>query len=103
MIAASAALFGRGDLAGIDEATLAAALTETGLHDVPAGATIVELLVATNLATSNSEARRTIADGGANLNNRRISDPDFAATDGDLLHGGTWWCAAVGGPWPVPA
>ncbi len=87
-VAASGALFGRSALEDIDEATLGAALTEAGLHqltgDMP---TVVELLRVAGLASSSSEARRTIAEGGANINNRRISDPDHVPAAADLLHG----------------
>ncbi|MTD14012.1 tyrosine--tRNA ligase [Nakamurella sp. YIM 132087] len=87
-IAAAGALFGRGELAEVDETTLAAALTETGLHDIGSTApTIVELLVGTGLAKSNSEARRTVAEGGAYVNNVRIGDPEHSVAAGDLLHG----------------
>ena len=87
-IAASAALFGRGELREIDEATLAAALSEAGLHEVAGPPpTVVDLLRLTGLASSSSEARRTIAEGGANVNNQRISDPDHVPSEADLLHG----------------
>ncbi len=86
-IAASTALFGRGELDAVDEATLSAALTEAGLTEVTGSMpTVVQLLHSTGLAASLSEARRTVAEGGANINNRRISDPDHVPTDADLLH-----------------
>ncbi|WP_245599675.1 tyrosine--tRNA ligase [Nakamurella lactea] len=86
-IAAGNALFGRADLAEVDEPTLAAALTEAGLHQLAEPASVVSLLVTTGLASSLSEARRTVAEGGANINNQRISDPDFVPGADDLLHG----------------
>ncbi len=87
-IAASGALFGRGELADVDGATLGAALKEAGLLTV-AGAmpTMAALLRDTGLASSLSEARRTVAEGGANLNNQRIGDPEYVPSPGDLLHG----------------
>ncbi len=86
-IDASAALFGRGELTEVDEPTLQAALTEVGLHRVTESPTVVSLLVATGLVASTSEARRTVKEGGANINNVRISDPDHVPTGDDLLHG----------------
>jgi len=86
-IAASGALFGGGDLAEVDESTLRAALSEAGLHRVPEPSTVVSLLVTTGLAGSVSEARRTVREGGANINNVRISDPDHIPAPDDLLHG----------------
>jgi tyrosyl-tRNA synthetase len=87
--AASAALFGGGDLHELSVDTLAAALREAGATRVDKPGTIVELLVASGLSKSNGEARRTIGEGGAYLNNTRIEDPDFTPTGGDLI-GGTW-------------
>ena len=88
VIAASGALFGRGELRDVDEPTLGAALTEAGLHQITGGMpTLVELLRQSGLASSASEARRTIAEGGANINNQRISDPDHVPAAADLLHG----------------
>ena len=89
VLVASGALFGRGDLAEVDEATLAAALTETGLHRIGDGElpTVVELLRVSGLASSASEARRTVAEGGANINNQRITDADHTPARADLLHG----------------
>ncbi len=87
VIEASAALFGRGDLGQVDEVTLRGALLETGLSVATPGAGIVELLQTAGLASSNSDARRTVAEGGANVNNRRIGDPEWTPTDAELLHG----------------
>jgi tyrosyl-tRNA synthetase len=87
-VAASGALFGRGELGSVDEPTLRAALLEAGLHPVEGELpTMVGLLVTTGLARSLSEARRAVAEGGAYLNNVRISDPDHQPAAHDLLHG----------------
>ncbi|WP_188944159.1 tyrosine--tRNA ligase [Nakamurella endophytica] len=88
VIRASRALFGQDDLAAVDAATLRAALEETGLHRVSdPSPTVVALLRESGLAASNSEARRTVAEGGAYLNNRRMTDPDEVPGDAELLHG----------------
>jgi tyrosyl-tRNA synthetase len=91
VIAASQAMFGQGDLGEQPESTLAAALTEVGLTTVratPDGMpTVVDLLVATELATSKSAARRAIAEGGAYLNNRKVTAEDAVPEAADLLHG----------------
>jgi tyrosyl-tRNA synthetase len=92
IIAASRALFGGGELRDLEPATLAAALREAGSTAVrPDGAlpTVVDLLVASGLSRSRGEARRTVAEGGAYLNNERVQDPDHAPAEGDLL-GGSW-------------
>lgn len=87
--AASAALFGGGDLHALSPATLGAALREAGAAKVDKLGTIVELLVASGLSKSNGEARRTIGEGGAYLNNERVEDPEYVVTGDDLV-GGTW-------------
>ncbi|WP_238423301.1 tyrosine--tRNA ligase [Gordonia sp. 'Campus'] len=85
---ASQALFGRGDLGDLDEATLAAALGETSIAEYSdARPTVVELLVDTKLSESNKAARRAVSEGGAYVNNAKIDDPDWQPADSDLLHG----------------
>jgi tyrosyl-tRNA synthetase len=88
--AASAALFGGGDLRSLHPATLGAALTEAGAAEVaPADElpTVVELLVESGLSDSRNAARRTVSEGGAYLNNERISDPDHRPTSDDVIGG----------------
>jgi tyrosyl-tRNA synthetase len=90
--AASAALFGGGDLRELSTPTLAAALREAGATKVegPDGIpNIVDLMVEAGLAKSRGEARRTISEGGAYLNNERVEDPEFEPSQADLL-GGSW-------------
>jgi len=86
---ASGALFGRGELDRLDEATLAAALRETTVAEVAPGGPggIVDLLVATGLSASKGEARRTIAEGGVSVNNVRIDSDEWVAGASDFLHG----------------
>ena len=89
--AAAAALFGGGDLHDLDADTLAAALTEAGVAELPASSGlpgIVDLLLTAGLAGSKSEARRTVQEGGAYLNNVRVPDPDHVPDADDLLPGG---------------
>jgi tyrosyl-tRNA synthetase len=88
VVLASGALFGRGELAAIDEGTLHAALVEAGLTELGGEPrTVVQLLKETGLASSLSEARRAIAEGGANINNVRVTDPEHIPPRSDLLHG----------------
>jgi tyrosyl-tRNA synthetase len=110
-IAASAALFGQGELAEVDERTMRAALAEVPSVDVTvqgetavvtvkasAGGVAVQqstgrwppvadLMAATGIVPSKSAARRAIAEGGAYLNNRKITDMAAVPGDEDLLHG----------------
>ncbi len=87
--AAAAALFGGGDLHTLSASTLSAALREAGATTVPALLPVVDLLVESGLAKSKGEARRTISEGGAYLNNVRIDDPDAEPQTSDLI-GGSW-------------
>ncbi len=90
--AAAQALFGTGDITALSASTLAAALGEAGSVEVDAAAgvpDVVELLVLTGLAASKGEARRTIAEGGAYLNNVRIEDAERVPASDDLI-GGAW-------------
>ena len=86
---AAQALFGRAELTELDENTLASAVSETEVADVNAGEpdNAVDLLVASGLAKSKGEARRTIKEGGAYANNERITDEAWVPADSDLLHG----------------
>ncbi|MCR6033517.1 tyrosine--tRNA ligase [Nocardioides sp. zg-579] len=90
--AASAALFGGGDLTGLGGSTLGAALREAGSVTVERGEglpSVVDLLVLTGLASSKGEARRTIGEGGAYLNNVRVEDVEAVPAAADLVDG-TW-------------
>ncbi len=111
VMAASRALFGQGELAGLDEATLAAALAEAPSVTVgvsPGGKAVVlappgragqelaegpglpavaDLMAATGIAGSKSAARRAITEGGAYLNNRKVTADDARPDRDDLLHG----------------
>ena len=83
-IAASAALFGRGELADLDEATLAAALSETGVVAIAADPlpAVLDVLIATELVDSRSAARRAVVEGGVYINNTKVTDPDAALESG---------------------
>jgi len=114
-VAASRALFGQGDLRAVDERTLAAALAEvpfvkvrpreeavgrprrpgsaappgpaplpTGLGTLPK---VADLMAEVGLTASKSAARRAITEGGAYLNNVKVTDADAVPRPGDLLHG----------------
>ncbi len=73
-IAASAAIFGNGDLAELDAATLESALRELPNTTTMASATVAQLLVDTGLTPSLSAARRSIGEGGVYINNEKVTD-----------------------------
>ena len=88
--AAAKALFGQGDLTELDEETLAGALAElprTTVSKNDAIPTWVDLLAATGVVDSKSAARRIVKEGGAYLNNEKISGEDFAPQKSDFLCG----------------
>ncbi|OZM76619.1 tyrosine--tRNA ligase [Pseudonocardia sp. MH-G8] len=89
VVAASAALFGRGELRELDAGTLDAALAEVPHADVQLGErpTIVDLLLATGLVESRGAARRTVGEGGAYVNNAKVADEGWALGEDDLLAG----------------
>ncbi|MFJ8434421.1 tyrosine--tRNA ligase [Kitasatospora sp. NPDC094019] len=86
-VAASKALFGQGELADLEAPTLAAALAEVPKAAVTELQSIVDLLVAVGLSASRSAARRTIKEGGAYLNNVKVTDEEAVPAEADLLHG----------------
>ncbi|HOC12625.1 MAG TPA: tyrosine--tRNA ligase [Propionicimonas sp.] len=88
--AAAAALFGRGELAELDHAVLAALWHELGEQQMAVGPdlpTVVDVLAASGVVASKSAARRAITEGGAYLNNQKIGDPDVVVSAADLLAG----------------
>ena len=91
VVAASQALFGRGELDLLDGATLAASLAELPQAEAELTAgelpAVVDLFTAAGLAPSKSAARRAVAEGGAYLNNVRVTDEEARPTTADLLAG----------------
>lgn len=87
VIAASKALFGQGDLVDLDEATLAAALSELPHIQVGELGPVVDLFAEVGLVASKSAARRTVKEGGAYVNNAKVAAEDAVADRADLLHG----------------
>jgi tyrosyl-tRNA synthetase len=88
VIAASQALFGRGSLGELSASTLRAALSEAGLVSAPAGATVADLFIAAGLASGRNDARRTVAEGGAYVNNERVADAEEIVPADRALAGG---------------
>ncbi|MDA8380508.1 MAG: tyrosine--tRNA ligase [Actinomycetota bacterium] len=86
---AAGALFSE-EIAGLDEKTLVEVLadaptTALARSAVDGGLTVVDALVTTGLAPSKGAARRTVDQGGAYVNNRRVADPNQTIGAGDLL------------------
>ncbi len=87
---AARALFGQGELSELDEKTLASALSQLPSTTIPSSSpfpTWVDLLAATGIVDSKSAARRIVREGGAYLNNAKVSGEEFAPTLENLLFG----------------
>jgi tyrosyl-tRNA synthetase len=87
VVNASKALFGQGELAGLDEPTLRAALSELPHAQVAELAPVVDLFAEVGLVASKSAARRTVKEGGAYVNNVKVAAEDAVPAREDLLHG----------------
>lgn len=85
-MAASEALFGGGELTGIDLATLNAVAEELPVAEVREGELITDALVLSGLTSSASDARRAIAQGGVYLNNKKVDAETASFIDADFLH-----------------
>ncbi|CAB4750117.1 MAG: tyrosine--tRNA ligase [Actinobacteria bacterium] len=88
--AASRALFGQGDLQELEEFTLESALAQlprTVIDSVDSIPTWVDLLHACGVVDSKSAARRIVKEGGAYLNNTKITGEEFAPSAQDFLFG----------------
>lgn len=86
-IAASAALFGRGAFEDLAESTLVAVTAELDIATISVGSPVVDALVEAGLVQSKAAARRAITEGGASINNVRVSDVEAVFTEDQLLHG----------------
>ena len=87
---AAKALFGQGELSDLEERTLESALSQLPRTTVSANSefpTWVDLLAATGVVDSKSAARRIVKEGGAYLNNIKVSSEDFAPSVENLLYG----------------
>ncbi len=87
--AAGRALFGRAELIDLGAATLEAALSEAGTTTVTGEwPTLAALFQQSGLCSSLSDARRTVKEGGAYLNNVRVTDGEAVPGSADVLPGG---------------
>ena len=88
---AAAAIFGRGELNELPESVLSAVWRELGAIRLEVGAelpAVVDVLLAAGVVPSRSAARRAIDEGGAYLNNQKVTDPERMIGSEDILVGG---------------
>ncbi|MFJ9556373.1 tyrosine--tRNA ligase [Nocardiopsis sp. NPDC101807] len=87
---ASLALFGRADLSELDGRTLDAALAEVPRAEVAGpvdGLLVADLFAQSGLTPSKSAARRAIQEGGAYVNNVKVTDVEATLGTADVLQG----------------
>ncbi|MEY4348344.1 MAG: hypothetical protein RIS43_763 [Actinomycetota bacterium] len=91
---AGKALFGQAELADLDAVTLEAALSEAGLSVVPSDLVTADslpsasdLFVLAGITPSKGAARRAVDEGGAYINNVKVTDADAPVARDQLLAG----------------
>ena len=87
VVAAAAAIFGRGELAELSEETLGGIMRELKAPEVKLPMPLVDAFLVSGIVESKAAARRAILEGGAYLNNEKVTDPDFVLTSDHLLGG----------------
>lgn len=89
--AAAGALFGRGDLRELPEHVLSGVMSELGAVQISSIdgelPLIADVLAASGVVASKSAARRAIQEGGAYLNNIKVTDAEQRVATDDLLAG----------------
>lgn len=86
---AGRALFGQSEIRDLDRETLLSAISELPRVEVGAteGISWIDAMAASTLLDSKSAARRIVKEGGAYLNNQRVSDEGRVLEAEDFLHG----------------
>lgn len=87
---AAKALFGQSEIRDLDESTLESALKELPRTTIERGSefpTWVDLITAAGVVDSKSAARRVVKEGGAYINNQKITLEDHKPSVDDLMHG----------------
>ncbi|WP_420175558.1 tyrosine--tRNA ligase [Luteococcus sp. OSA5] len=89
-VAAAQAAFGRGELRELPASTVQALMKEIGAVtcEGPELPTIVDAMALAGVVASKSAARRAVDEGGAYLNNEKVTDPDRRISSEDLLADG---------------
>jgi tyrosyl-tRNA synthetase len=87
VVAASAALFGNGDLFALDADTVRGATAELPQATITADTLVTVALVETGLCSSASDARRAIQQGGVAINNEPVTGEIDVVGDRTLAGG----------------
>jgi tyrosyl-tRNA synthetase len=75
------ALFSGGDISGLDESEIATVRDELPGKKVQPGSSVIEVLVESGLASSNSEARRLLDSKAIYVNNQPFQKPHLDSAD----------------------
>lgn len=86
-VAAARALFGRGELRELSPQVLDGAMREIGAVPIAGRVPFVDAMVQAGLVDSKGAARRAVQEGGAYLNNEKVTDTDLELEPERLLHG----------------
>ncbi|MDR2082069.1 MAG: tyrosine--tRNA ligase [Candidatus Ancillula trichonymphae] len=86
-VEASDALFGRGSIEKIDEATILTAISGLETSEANLGDKISEQFVNTKLSASFNDYRKTLSAGGVYVNNKKVESLDRAIENTDILNG----------------
>ncbi|MFW2514070.1 tyrosine--tRNA ligase [Demequina sp. SO4-13] len=90
VVRASQAIFGRGELAGLDETTLRGCADALGAVEVSTDTSVVDALAEAGIVGSKSEARRAVQEGGAYVNNAKVTSIEARVGEHPPLAGG-WY------------
>ena len=90
---ASRALFGQGDIYSLSQEVLEGALSQLPRVEISRDTLVddklpawIDLCFESGIVKSKTDARRIVRDGGAHLNNNKVTDETFTPTTQDLLH-----------------
>lgn len=80
-------LFGNGEVSALSDEEKQMLLENAPVHEAAAGSNIVDILVASGLATSKREARTFVESGAVSLGSEKVTDPNLQVSnaDSDLL------------------
>lgn len=83
----SAVLFGEGNLSDLDARSIETLTRHAPSREVKIGESLIDVLVAANLAGSKREARQFLADGAVTLNSETVKDESRQLESADTMGG----------------
>lgn len=86
-VAAAQAIFGRGELHELSAGVLDGVMREVGGVEISEPMTFADAMALSGVVESKSAARRAVKEGGAYLNNEKVTDADQLLEPASLLQG----------------